>query len=167
VLCFGPVLDQRAGRCCSLSVCLSPSVPRLIFLVDLPVSVVLALSVILIPAGLCLIRSGLSFQSGASPLSWSFLLIPVFTRLVCCLVVIPWQSIERVHSLRQFPAHDEGAPFIPGVVRSALQRAHPPAPVFLLITHRFSSPLSVGQHERLPGSVHWSASSGLQAQCSA
>jgi hypothetical protein len=90
VLCFCPVLDQRAGRCCSLPVCSSPSVPALILLVDLPVSTVLALSFILIPTGLCLIRSGLSFRLGASPLSWSCLLIPMFMRLVCCLVVIPW-----------------------------------------------------------------------------
>jgi hypothetical protein len=44
VLCFGPVLDQHAGRCCSLPTCSSPSVPGLILLVDLPVSAVLALS---------------------------------------------------------------------------------------------------------------------------
>jgi hypothetical protein len=120
VLCFGPVLDQRAGRCCSLPACSSPSVPVLILLIDFSVSAVLALNFVLIPVGLCLIQSSLNFWSGASPLSWCCLLILVFTRLVCCLVVIPWQSIERVHSLRRLPAHDEGAPLIPGVVRSAL-----------------------------------------------
>jgi hypothetical protein len=64
---------------------------------------------VLIPAGLYLIRSGLSFRSGASPLSWSCLLIPVFTRLVCYLVVIPWQSIERVHSLRRFSTREQSS----------------------------------------------------------
>jgi hypothetical protein len=42
---------------------------------------------VLIPAGLCLIRSGLSSRSSAPPLARSCLLVSVFTRLVCPSVI--------------------------------------------------------------------------------